>query len=206
MKKTHFILLAITAIILTSCCPHEWYDDDNDRTIEGRGEIKTETIPLSDFKGIDLRFVADVNIATGRAYYIDFTAHENILDHMTARVVDSILILEFDRNLRVSNNEDIRVDISMPVVNNIYLKGVGDINIHGPEQNQMSIVVDGVGNINAYDLQVNRANVKLNGCGDVKVNATKMLDIIINGVGNVYYKGNPDVSKRINGIGEIRNN
>jgi hypothetical protein len=37
----------------------------------------------------------------------------------------------------------------------------------------------------------------------VKVSVSNILDVIINGIGNVYYKGSPSVSSTINGIGDL---
>jgi hypothetical protein len=204
MKKINYFFLICIALTMSSCCEHEdWWDDDNDHHVEGKGEIKTESISLSDFTGIDLRMVADVNISTGRPFYIDFTAHENILKYMNARVVDNILILEFDHNTSVSSDEYIRIDISMPAINDVYLKGVGDIYIHGPEQEHLNIYIDGVGDVDAFNLAVKQSNIKLNGKGDVKIRVSEILDVIINGIGNVYYKGSPSISSNINGIGDL---
>lgn len=205
MKKINYILIAFIALTFTSCCdPDHWdWDDEDDRHIEGKGTIETETITLSGFTGIDLRMVADVNVSTGRSSYIDFTAYENILEHMNARVVDNILILEFDKNISVNSDEKIRIDISMPVLDEVYLKGVGDIYIHGPAQDQLNVMIDGVGDIDAFNLPVKHSDIRVNGTGDVKVKVSEALDVIINGIGNVYYKGSPSITSKINGIGKL---
>lgn len=206
MKKISYFLIALLTLTLSSCCDEEhwdWDDDDNDHYVEGRGDISTETINLDGFIGVDVRMAADVTISTGRPFYIDFTAYENIIRYMNARVVNNILILEFDKNVNISSDEKIKIDISMPGIEDVYLKGVGDMYLHGPEQSKLNITIDGVGNIDAYNLPVHQSDIRVNGKGDVKVKVSEVLDVIINGIGDVYYKGSPSVTSTINGIGDL---
>jgi hypothetical protein len=205
MKKINYFLMAIMTLMISSCCcPDDWdWDDENSKNIEGRGDIVTESIPLSGFTGVELRMEADLTIATGRSYFIDFTAYENIQKYLNARVVNNILILEFSRNISIESDKKIKINIGMPEINDVFLKGVGDIYIHGPAHNQLDMVIEGVGNIDAYSLPLQRSDVRVNGKGNVKLKVSNTLDVIINGIGNVYYKGSPSISSTINGIGEL---
>ncbi len=93
------------------------------------------------------------------------------------------------------------------VANEIYitLSGAGNFEFIGPENvDYMDIDISGVGNVNAYNLQVETVVINSSGTGDFKLNVIDELDVQISGVGNVFYKGDPEVSSVISGLGTIK--
>jgi hypothetical protein len=61
-----------------------------------------------------------------------------------------------------------------------------------------------VGTYNAAELSSQRAQVTNNGTGAVVVRVSDKLDAIINGVGSIEYIGDPQVTKKVSGIGTVR--
>ncbi len=81
--------------------------------------------------------------------------------------------------------------------------GSGRITLSG---NAVSLEIsqDGSGNCNTRELTVEEAEVNLDGSGDVVVNASKSLDLSLDGSGSIEYIGNPKQLKtEKNGSGEI---
>ena len=56
----------------------------------------------------------------------------------------------------------------------------------------------------ADELTTLDAAVTIYGSGEAQVNATETLDASIAGAGSITYLGDPEVSRRITGSGEIR--
>jgi len=83
------------------------------------------------------------------------------------------------------------------------LNGTGDIKLSGTAK-RAGLTVNGAANIRAFDLTAEAAEVTINGTGDCEITATATLDAVINGLGKVVYGGNPVVSRRILGLGEVR--
>ncbi|MBN2521583.1 MAG: DUF2807 domain-containing protein [Bacteroidales bacterium] len=93
------------------------------------------------------------------------------------------------------------------VANEIYvtLSGAGNFEFAGPDiVEYMDIELSGVGHIDAYDLQVEKVVINSSGTGDCKLNVIDELDIQISGVGSVFYKGDPEVTSSISGLGTIK--
>ena len=79
----------------------------------------------------------------------------------------------------------------------ITLNGVAD---------ELSVKLSGAGHVDADELKADDVKVKIEGVGTGSVYATKKLYTEIDGVGKVWYKGNPEVTKDIEGLGSVSNN
>lgn len=71
--------------------------------------------------------------------------------------------------------------------------------------NELDASIAGAGYLNAVDLKTKKTNFKIEGVGAGSVYATDMLNASISGVGKIRYKGDPQVHKKIEGIGIVSN-
>jgi len=71
--------------------------------------------------------------------------------------------------------------------------------------NSLDATISGAGYLDAIDLKTKKANIKIEGVGTGSVYATDVLNATISGVGKIRYKGNPQVYKKIEGIGLVSN-
>jgi len=69
--------------------------------------------------------------------------------------------------------------------------------------NELDASIAGAGYLNAVDLKTKKTNVKIEGFGAGNVYATDVLNASISGVGKIRYKGDPQVYKKIEGIGIV---
>lgn len=69
--------------------------------------------------------------------------------------------------------------------------------------NELKANLSGAGYLDAIDLKTKRTEVKIEGVGAGSVYATDALDATISGVGKIRYKGDPQVYKKIEGIGLV---
>ena len=83
------------------------------------------------------------------------------------------------------------------------VSGLGDINLSG-EVDSHRIKISGSGKYNAEELKSKDCEIEISGLGSATVNVSGDLDIELNGVGNVYYKGDPQISQHISGLGRIK--
>jgi hypothetical protein len=185
-----------------SCCDED-FTYDNDRKITGRGNIESESVVVDEFSSIDLENVSNVYVETGKDYKVVFTAYENILPYMDAVVIGDELFLRFAKDINVSSDEEIRVDVTLPELEKVTLSGVGNFYLNGPQQRDLELELDGVGNIEAYGLKVLYGIVNIDGTGNVEIDAKEKLTVDIDGMGNVYYRGDPELVVDINGLGEV---
>lgn len=68
----------------------------------------------------------------------------------------------------------------------------------------LDIKISGAGHIDADELKARDVTFKVEGFGTGSVYATNTLYVKIDGVGKVRYKGDPDVTKSIDGLGSVK--
>ena len=86
---------------------------------------------------------------------------------------------------------------------NLHLSGAADLKLSGQAQ-AARIAMSGAANVTAYGLAVEDAVVMISGTGDCEIKAVKTLQANISGLGSVTYIGDPVVTKRISGLGEVK--
>lgn len=68
---------------------------------------------------------------------------------------------------------------------------------------ELDATISGAGYLDATDLKTKRTECKMEGACVASVYATEWLNATISGVGKIKYKGNPQVVKKIEGIGLV---
>jgi Putative auto-transporter adhesin, head GIN domain len=86
---------------------------------------------------------------------------------------------------------------------NIVVVGSGDVTVTNANTKNANINIDGSGDVNAFGLQADNATVEVKGSGDTEVSAAIILNAIIRGSSDIYYRGNPTVNKTITGSGSV---
>jgi hypothetical protein len=201
--KTVKLIFYVCVLSSFFACSEKDIFFDNDRRVTGHGEVVTDEVYVNDFTSIDLQNVSNVYVTIGEGPKVLFTAYENILPYMEADNVGDELLLRFNKNISVNSKEEIRVDITVPVLDKVTLSGVGNFYLNGPFQESLKMELDGVGNMEAYSLPVNHCKIELNGTGNIKIKVKEMLEVDLDGLGNVYYQGDPETNIDINGLGEV---
>lgn len=67
----------------------------------------------------------------------------------------------------------------------------------------LDIRLIGAGHIDAGELNARNVNFKIEGVGTGKVHATEKLNAAISGAGKIKYRGNPQVTENIDGLGSV---
>lgn len=198
----YYILIFLFLVILPGC---EEDEESNYTTVTGAGPVVTKTLDLQSFNKILLAGVADFNIHIGTPQSVVLNAQQNIIDVMTCKVEDQTLKVGLMENISIEGHDGIRFDVTVPAISNINLTGVGDFELAGADQSELTVTVTGVGDIKAYEMKVNSCNIVITGVGNCQVNVITGLIAKITGIGNIFYKGNPSISSSITGSGKIIN-
>jgi hypothetical protein len=82
------------------------------------------------------------------------------------------------------------------------ISGSGNISISGKCAGN-NIHITGSGKLHAFDFSTQTTNVHTSGSGNLEINASHALDINILGSGNIWYKGDPEITKKITGSGRV---
>ena len=85
----------------------------------------------------------------------------------------------------------------------VRITGAGEVAVGGGKVMAQQLVITGMGTYSAPKLVSERAEVAIDGNGEVQLAASNTLAVRIGGVGHVRYRGNPAVTRSIQGIGSI---
>lgn len=97
---------------------------------------------------------------------------------------------------------NISADINCPEVL-AKIEGSGNIELRGETKDQQ-INIEGSGDVDNADLKTENTRIKIAGSGSADVHASVKLDISVAGNGDVTYRGNPTISQKIMGSGEVK--
>jgi len=190
------ILIAGVLGLLTGC--HFYH------TKHGNGHVVSRERSVSDFDGVVLKGVGDVNIRHDDNFRVVVKTDSNIQEIIDVYVDDDTLYID-ERNRGGFDPTELTINVYMPELKSIKLKGVGDITASGGKTGNLDIKLSGVGNVDTRNYEAENVKVDLSGVGDIKVWVTEKLTGDLSGIGDVRYKGNPStINVDRDGIGHIK--
>ena len=182
MKKVAF-LFALFYIFLSCSVPSE--------CLKGKGETVFAKRQLSGFNGVDVQGPIDIFIDSANSYAVQVSDYGNLVDHILTLKKDSVLKVRYDVCV---NNSDAKINLYMPVLHVIKLRGSSDIVVQGifkPSKSTL-IMLEGSGDLSFDGFSSKVMKISLLGSGDIDLNITDTLEtLLINstGSGDVTVKG-----------------
>ncbi|MDD3731815.1 MAG: DUF2807 domain-containing protein [candidate division Zixibacteria bacterium] len=194
----------------------------NRSSIEGSGNIITETRTLNSFNEIVTSGAFELYIEVGKEPNLKITFDDNLIDIIETRVRGKTL--KIDNEESYSSDHPCKIDITVPSLEALALYGSGDVeivNLNGDifegtiagsgnlliqgKVREVELQISGSGEIDARSLIAEEAFVKISGSGDVKVFAEENFDGRVSGSGSIYYYGEPkSLSTNVSGSGRIK--
>lgn len=190
-------------------------------SVKGSGVAATDVRKLSDFKGVDVGGVFQVEVVSGKEYAVEVDADDNLLPYIKTEVDGDVLKISATERLKSSTPMRIRVSapniesveasgaskVSVAEIKNSDLRidtsGASKVQIAG-ETASLTIDVSGASKIDAGDLKAGKANVDASGASSVDVFVTGELVSEASGASKIGYAGNPSsVSKNTSGAGKV---
>lgn len=192
--------------------------------ISGNGSTITETRNISGFTAITASGSTNVYITQGTAFKVEIKGYSNLLSYYETGLVNNTLQVGYKQNVNIKN-DNIKVFVTLPVLNGLALSGSGSItttgvfigntdfnatvsgsgNIHfsnGATQNFYS-KVDGSDSIYTLNMVADKAEATISGSGKIEITAGNRLNVKITGSGKVYYRGTPVITTNITGSGAV---
>ncbi|WP_207531888.1 head GIN domain-containing protein [Desertivirga arenae] len=213
MKTT--TILAFILILFSSCL--------KDR-IEANGHIIEETRNLRDFNTINLSGSKHVYVEYGDEYKVELRGSSNLLSKYRTDVRGNSLNLGYETRSNIID-DDIRVYITTPEIEEVNLSGSGKFFISGyTEAERFRVRISGSGKVKVEDdfevdkadvrisgsgeadldqLEAHEADIDISGSGETWLEVSDFLRARISGSGKVHYWGNPSVDSRISGSGKV---
>jgi len=160
----------------------------------------SEKVTLNDFSGIELRGGGDIEIEHGAEFTFTDTGDRH---DWKIGIEKGNLVLKCDNPCTGRGRRSAL--ITLPELENISLKGGGEIDVEGdfPDVRELNIAIHGGGDIDASDVRADEVNVSIMGGGEVDVHAVDELNVSIMGGGQINYRGTPEIHKSVLGGGGV---
>jgi carbon monoxide dehydrogenase subunit G len=141
---------------------------------------------LSNFQRISFNISGDLYLSQGNAYVVKIEASEEDKAEIIARVEGNTLVIKTKSNWK--NLNDVKVYVTMPVIEGIDLAGSG--NIYAPSEIKVASIdlsLSGSGNMSFDKLQAENTHTSIAGSGNITVKgkSAESLSVNIAGSGDV---------------------
>lgn len=189
--------------------------------VEGSGKEHADIRDIAAFSEIKIAGIFEVTIDLQKKSSLTVRGDDNILPLVSTEVKGKTLTIRANRSICPKVNLAVQISteyldrltadgatgITITKMNNkefsATVNGSSDMQISG-ETGKFFLKIDGTGTVLAENLHAKETEVFIDGAGDAVVYASRKLVAEISGVGDIRYHGNPpEVTKRINGVGEI---
>ena len=190
--------------------------------VKGSGNVKSEIRDAVDFKKIEAGGAVRIFITAQKDFSVEISADDNILPLIKTEVSGDTL--KIYSNDRISPKNEIRVNISLPMLENLDISGASGAEVTNVTADQLKleasgaskIKIDGTSkslngdasgasSIDAENLKTEDADVEASGASKITVSPTGNLKADASGASNVYYTGEPrSVEKKSSGASSVK--
>ena len=216
MRRNQSLVLLFLVCLITAGCMGM-------NRVSGSGKVITETRNVSGFTGVGVSGDAKVVIEQSDMERVEITADDNLMEHLTADVVGSKLVLGPKNLIGLWPTEriifkvfaksllDLEASGSISAEAkdvksesfNAALSGSGDIKVSG-ETSKQTVSISGSASYDGEHFASKEASLNISGSGKAVMAVSEKLDVQISGSGDVEYIGMPQVTQNISGSGAIR--
>lgn len=171
-------------------------------SVWGNGNRVTVERSVDSFSNIRSDFVGDVYITQGAEQKVSITGDSNLLEIITLDVRDGLLIIDSTKNYTISRR--LLIEITVPDLDSVTVKGVSDIEMVNFETEQLILTTDGVGSIEASG-RVENLTATVHGVGDLELKdlISQNVTAVVKGVGSIDVYADKTMDLRVDGVGDI---
>lgn len=168
----------VATLLLASASAH---------SVKGEGAVTQRTIEVAAFHGIVVEGAIDVVLTPGQQQQVVVEAQANLIDLVRTKVADGVWTISTTEGY--STDKPFIVHITAPVVDDVAIRGSGDVHGEGTFQaDGVKLSIEGSGDIQlAYNARNVTAAVR--GSGDMQLSGKcDVLAVAVQGSGDVLAK------------------
>ncbi|TDG36382.1 hypothetical protein EZJ43_07640 [Pedobacter changchengzhani] len=185
-------------------------------SVTGNGDVVTVNRTVGDFDSIDYTGIGSLIFVQGNETYTRVEAESNIEPLIKTELINRTLKITFKSNTSISTTKPIKIYSGSPSINSLTLNGTNSLfsntintpslttNITAGSKLDLSgsatklfSTLAGTSNQQTVDLVADEVTVNATGTSKGYVNASKKLNVNLDGVVKLYYKGKPVITSSI---------
>ena len=192
----------------------------------GGGERITQTREVAAFERLEIADDVDVEVVPGDGSEVRVYGGEDVLDRVETDSTGGVLRIDIrDRGIVIGDDPlgDVRVEVAASRLDAVQIESSADVDLGELALPELALEIQGAGEVQASgnadrltatiqgagdaelsELAVRTATIVVQGAGEAHVNVSERLDVTVQGAADVVYRGDPVVTKEIDGAGEVR--
>ncbi|HTN06697.1 head GIN domain-containing protein [Agriterribacter sp.] len=177
MKK---LFLSLPVIVFFISCNYR-------ETVQGNGNITTESRTVSNFKDIQLSGSMNVHLVKGAGHAVEINGEENIIPYIETYVNDGKLKVKYTDNININTRRDVTVTVILPELREVDITGSGDITgeTKFTGNDKIELGITGSGNMK-LEVDAPAIEAKITGSGDIYLSGiTKDIKCSTTGSGKI---------------------
>jgi len=187
----------------------------------GSDQVVTQHIKREPFRRIRVEMPVKLRVIQSTQSDIELRAPSHLVSKIALNVKGETLVIHPKESF--STQRAITITIANPHLEGLMVDGVGEINIEGYHEDEMSVEVSGVANVlfrsgrihklslkaeGSYEVQflgvsIDDATIIAEGTGDVTVDSARRLTVDLKGTVEVKYGGDPIIKKQVNDLANL---
>lgn len=191
-------------------------------SIQGSGNVKSETRNLANFKEINASNAITLEITAQKDFALTIEADDNLLEHIKTEVSGGTLTISTKD--KISSKNKIKVKVSMPELVDLNLSGASTAEVSGVKTDSLKLnangaskiniggevksldaIASGASGINAENLKTENAKANSSGASSVTVSPTGDLDADASGASTIIYTNEPkNIKQNSSGVSSIK--
>lgn len=136
------VVAALSATLMASGCSFALLTGPR---IEGAGPVKSTRPKVGDFKSITAGNALSIEVKQGEAASVEISAEENLLPHITAKVVDGALVLRTDASL--VPHKPLVIRVVTPKLQGMDLSGAAEAKVSGFGGEKLEVETSGAASV-----------------------------------------------------------
>ncbi len=189
--------------------------------VKGSGVAASESRNTTNFTGVDVGGIFEVEIVAGKDFAVQVEADDNLLQYVKTEVRGDVLRIETTE--RIDSHNPLRIRVSAPDIELLDVSGVSKVSLAGVANPALrletsgaskvsvsgatamfTVSVSGASKIDAEGLKAKDATVEASGASHVNVSVTEKLFAKASGASKIGYFGRPaTVEENTSGASKI---
>ncbi len=149
-------------------CEKEDNDGDNEVAISDSGR----SLNYSDFNDLDISSAFVVNVSSGNNYEVTVSGEDRYIDMLNIFQDGDKLYIDYDKfdmSDFVKSRDAVKVNITMPELDDLDLTGAAKLYISGFKQREMTLQLTGASYVKGHDIEVDNMKIELTGASEMRL-------------------------------------
>lgn len=162
-------IVILTLFIVSACAPFSFVGLGN-RRVAGSGIVARASLPLDDFRAVELQFHGDLVVNMGDKAQLIIEAEDNLLHYLEAQVFDETLIIrKMPSNVTLDTTVPIHYYLTVTGLESLTTTSSGSIRSPVLEVERLSITTKSSGSVYIDELYATHLEVTARAAGGVTI-------------------------------------